>query len=305
MSSARELILEFGRELINARQYKNISVERIAEITKIDPRYLKAMEQGEWDLLPRPYMEAFLKAYADAVGMNVPKVMKKYREMVRQELVKPIVEEGEEEIEEAAEQPEEEPSHPIPPQRNLKIILGVGIALLVIIVLVLLLMPGGKRAEQTVPSEDTISTTEGREVPTGASEQPQAAEGGQVSESTDLTQVQKKVSTEVTVQAQATENCWLQATLDRGRIRDVLLAPEDTISLQSTHEIHLVVGNAGGLELVINDQPLGPLGPKDKPVTLVIGPEGIKSQRLGAWHVNYQGEIRPVIRHVAPEDSTF
>ena len=305
MSNARELILEFGRELINARQYKNISIEQIAEITKVDQRYLKAMEQGEWELLPRPYMEAFLKAYADAVGMNVPKVMKKYREMVRQELMKPITVEGEEEIEESAEQPEEEPSVPIPSQRSLKIILGVGLALLVIIVLVLVLMSGGKKSEQAVPSEDTISTTEGREVPTEASAQPQAAEGEQAGESADLTQVQKKVSTEFTVQARATENCWLQATLDRGRIRDVILAPKDTISLQSTHEIHLVVGNAGGLELVINDQLLGTLGPKDKPVTLVIGPEGIKSQRLGAWHLNYQGEIRPALRPVAPEDSTF
>jgi hypothetical protein len=63
--------------------------------------------------------------------------------------------------------------------------------------------------------------------------------------------------------------------------------------LQATREIHIVVGNAGGLELTLGGQPLGSLGPQEKPVTLVIGAEGIKSQRLGAWQTDYESEIEP------------
>jgi hypothetical protein len=73
--------------------------------------------------------------------------------------------------------------------------------------------------------------------------------------------------------------------MDKKKIQDVLLAVGDTIAWRAATEIELVVGNAGGLELEMDGQSLGLLGPEGKAVTVLITPEGIKSQRMGKVHL--------------------
>jgi hypothetical protein len=42
---------------------------------------------------------------------------------------------------------------------------------------------------------------------------------------------------------------------------------------------------------MIQGEMLDTLGPPDQPVTVVVGPDGIISQKLGAWQLNYENEI--------------
>jgi len=51
----------------------------IAEITKVNPTYLKCIEDEEWDDLPAlVYMRGFLTAYTRAVGLDTEKVLATY-----------------------------------------------------------------------------------------------------------------------------------------------------------------------------------------------------------------------------------
>lgn len=62
---------ELGETLRQAREDKNISLEELAASTKIQKRYLQAIENGHFDQLPgRFYARAFVKSYAEEVGLN-------------------------------------------------------------------------------------------------------------------------------------------------------------------------------------------------------------------------------------------
>src|SRR5690625_1763966 len=68
--------MEIGAILKEAREEKNISLDNLQESTKIQKRYLKAIEQGNFHILPGTfYARAFIKEYAEAVGLNAEELL--------------------------------------------------------------------------------------------------------------------------------------------------------------------------------------------------------------------------------------
>lgn len=62
---------ELGQVLQRAREEKGISLDDIQRITKIQRRYLEAIERGHFHVLPGHfYARAFIKSYAEAVGLD-------------------------------------------------------------------------------------------------------------------------------------------------------------------------------------------------------------------------------------------
>lgn len=60
-----------GDRLRQARLKKNINIDELQRMTKIQKRYLEAIEAGEFDRLPGDYyVRSFLRQYAAAVGEN-------------------------------------------------------------------------------------------------------------------------------------------------------------------------------------------------------------------------------------------
>lgn len=72
--------MEIGERLKEAREAKQLSLDRIQEITKIQKRYLVAIEEGNLNLLPgKFYARAFIKEYANAVGLNPDELLEEYK----------------------------------------------------------------------------------------------------------------------------------------------------------------------------------------------------------------------------------
>lgn len=64
-------MMEIGVRLKEAREEKNISLDSLQETTKIQKRYLEAIERGDFHILPgKFYARAFIKEYANAVGLD-------------------------------------------------------------------------------------------------------------------------------------------------------------------------------------------------------------------------------------------
>ncbi|WP_026689834.1 helix-turn-helix domain-containing protein [Alteribacter aurantiacus] len=62
---------ELGLRLKTAREERGLSLEELQIKTKIQKRYLLAIEEGAFDRLPGEfYVRAFVKNYADAVGLD-------------------------------------------------------------------------------------------------------------------------------------------------------------------------------------------------------------------------------------------
>ncbi|MBN8207511.1 helix-turn-helix domain-containing protein [Bacillus sp. NTK071] len=70
---------ELGQRLKEARNDKGLSIEEIQSITKIQKRYLHAIEEGNYELLPGNfYTRAFIKNYAEAVGLGGEELLEEY-----------------------------------------------------------------------------------------------------------------------------------------------------------------------------------------------------------------------------------
>ena len=59
---------QFYKELKELRVSKEISLEDLESKTKINIKYLKAIEEGDFNVLPAPYLRLFIRAYAVEIG---------------------------------------------------------------------------------------------------------------------------------------------------------------------------------------------------------------------------------------------
>ena len=66
--------------------------------------------------------------------------------------------------------------------------------------------------------------------------------------------------------------CWIRAIVDGGEPVERLLPPAETLELQVAEEASLRVGDAAALSILINDQPMKPLGADGQAVNLRITP---------------------------------
>ena len=68
-----------GQELKKAREEKELSLKEVADKTKIQSRYLEALENGDWERLPEEvYLRGFIKTYAQHLGLDAPALVEAY-----------------------------------------------------------------------------------------------------------------------------------------------------------------------------------------------------------------------------------
>ncbi|MFC6324244.1 helix-turn-helix domain-containing protein [Companilactobacillus baiquanensis] len=71
---------EIGQKLRNARIKKGYTIDDLQQVTKIQKRYLIAIEEGQFDHLPGDfYVRAFIKQYSDAVGISSDDLLEEYK----------------------------------------------------------------------------------------------------------------------------------------------------------------------------------------------------------------------------------
>jgi cytoskeletal protein RodZ len=71
---------EIGATLREARMRARVDVSEIEAKTKIRAKYLRALENEEWGLLPGPtFVKSFLRTYAQALGLDGRALVEEYR----------------------------------------------------------------------------------------------------------------------------------------------------------------------------------------------------------------------------------
>ena len=79
MSENEEKRPEVGKKLHDARVAKGYTLDDLQQATKIQKRYLIAIEDEKFDELPGDfYVRAFVKQYADTVGLDGEDLLKEY-----------------------------------------------------------------------------------------------------------------------------------------------------------------------------------------------------------------------------------
>jgi len=143
---------EIGATLREARMRARIDVSEIEAQTKIRAKYLRALENEEWGLLPGPtFVKSFLRTYAQALDLDGKALVEEYRrehERSSDAMLEPIVSTPQRNRNHnRGRQPAGGPSRGY--------MLAVGAIGTVILVLIVLLIAGGGGG----PSNHTTSTT--------------------------------------------------------------------------------------------------------------------------------------------------
>jgi hypothetical protein len=71
---------EIGRTLQEARMRAKIDISEVESGTKIRAKYLRAIENEEWGLLPGPtFVKSFLRTYAEYLGLDAKLLVEEYK----------------------------------------------------------------------------------------------------------------------------------------------------------------------------------------------------------------------------------
>jgi cytoskeleton protein RodZ len=77
------MIEDFGKYLRSEREMRGIPLEEIAESTKIQKRFLEALETNYYEVLPGEiFVRGFVHSYAKAIGADIEEILGKFDETV-------------------------------------------------------------------------------------------------------------------------------------------------------------------------------------------------------------------------------
>lgn len=81
---------DIGPTLREARIRRKIDLTEIEQQTKIRVRYLRALENEEWDVLPGPaYTRSFIRTYASSLGLDGERLADDYRRHEEAQIAEP------------------------------------------------------------------------------------------------------------------------------------------------------------------------------------------------------------------------
>lgn len=88
-------MIKAGQRLKETRLQKGLSIDQVSQGTKIRPKFITAIEKGEYDSLPSPaYAQGFVRNYAEFLGLSTNEVLALFRREFDEEKAYKVLPEG-------------------------------------------------------------------------------------------------------------------------------------------------------------------------------------------------------------------
>jgi len=291
---------ELANELKTAREKNSMTLAQVSNKSKIDIKFLEAMEQGDFAFLPELYVRAFVKNFAKTVGLDENKIFKKY-EAAKQGI--PYVEE-ETDYEEIVRGSSRTPKQEITPQavttdkplsqkdkvgkkrkasitfdavggsnatadtsaaakkRNM-IIGGSLLGMIVFFSLIYFLFID--KSEQIIvaekPIEDVIQQSQ------------RYIEDDQTTTSANLG---IGVTDSLLLTISSNDTSWIKVSVDEQAFDEFILLPGSQKAIKAKTNYNITLGNSGAIKLQLNNKPLTFAGKSKSVLSVLIDREGIK-----------------------------
>ena len=217
--------VSFGSWLRRQRELRQVTLREIADTTKISIRYLEALEDERFDVLPAPvFAKGFLREYARYVGLDADEVVNTY--LTAQSRAEP----GEEHAEARATRVRR-------PSLEWTSGLLLALAAAVILALVALLAYYAERSNEAPP----------RVPPTVARPQPQPEPPPE-----PVAAPSPVVEAPLVVTMDFAEDCWVEAKVDGQRRLSELHVQGESLTLEADELVVLTLGNARGVRIEVN-----------------------------------------------------
>ena len=250
--------LSFGRYLQAIRLEKKISLEQVSQQTRIGLRSLLLIEEENHEHLPAEvYVKGFLRSYAKAIGADGDEVIRRYKSC--QEVVQKSTESE---------------------SSNMVIARGIWWKMLILLVLLVAIIGSSLFAVlyfRQAPEADKLSEQKTAVEEQQAVEAQQNVEEQQAvatqSEPQDLESDAEPVQTVADrwlLHVTAVEETWLKVIMDEKGATEHLLRSGDQLELEAVTGFNLLIGNAGGIKLTLNDKPVSIPGKSGDVVTIEL-----------------------------------
>jgi cytoskeletal protein RodZ len=241
--------VSFGTWLRRQRELREISLREIADVTKISIRYLEALEQDRFDVLPAPvFAKGFLKEYARYVGLDPHEVVNSYL-TTQKEL-----------------EPEDEEGLNVGREKRAGRRTSVGFLGLVVVALLLLVAALAYFAELR-RSESRADPPPMAAPPRQAMPTPQTLVDGEPADEVPLL-----------VTIDFSEDCWVEAVIDGERQISELHVPGESMRIEAAETVILTLGNFEAVRVEVNGRPFPVSGrPGEVLRNLVIDVNGVEA----------------------------
>lgn len=255
----------FGAELRKQREQKQLTLEHISEATRINVKFLRAIEDGKFSTLPQAYIRAFIRAYARMIDANPEEVIHRYDETNQeiQVVAEQWVMRGKQEAVAPAEKitPDDIKS-PRLPQREVLLLAAVAAVVFIIVYFTTSgLKPGEEKTVTEVPFDKVVQESEAAVV------KPETAV-------TRARPVSGTTTDSLRLEISTSDSVWMTIVIDDVRKGEYLFPPDRKRTWVGKDQFLISMGNAGNATFRLDGKDLGVLGRKGSIIRDVLITEG-------------------------------
>ena len=223
-----------GQELKRERELRGISLKEIADSTKINLRFLRALEEDRFDMLPEKFFtRGIIRTYANYLGLDEQSVLNTYLES--------------QQIHKNQETPDEDKKSgmtemPDSPPKEKRISLLFALMVLIILALIVIMYFAFRKEDSPppAPSQTQAVPNQTQEIP--ITELPSPREEPEFK--------QEGLNIEIMVH----QETWLEIFVDQEMVDSGVKMPGDQLQFRALREFLFHIGNAGGITFTINGQ---------------------------------------------------
>ena len=274
---------KLSEELKAARIRAGISIQQLANKTRIDIKFLEYIEDGNFSFLPELYVKAFLREYVKFVGLDEKLIFKKYEayklgkeydEIPQETLIDKIKELKENRFEKEKENPYSKPAtfYVSPPaaknnplnaflmdKKNILLVSAVAGILVLFLAVYFLFINKSTDIVIEKPYSEVVNESKERYIENEPNKPP--ADQSVKSDSLQLL-------------ITANDSCWVKALIDNSKEEEFKLYYHNRKLLSAASNFKITFGNSYKVQLLLNDKPLS-FDAKTKVTNVYIDGKGL------------------------------
>ncbi len=256
----------FGASFKKGREARGLSLAQIADETRISTRFLGAIESENFHLLPGGiFNRGFIRAYAERVGLDPETALREYEQLMN-------VQESEQQFVST--------NAPAPARKGERKFypVAIGVLALAVIIFYIVTRETGKPVPAAVPvaEQPAVAVTEQVDS-TPLTSSVSAPLTSSVSAAPEPVPPPAQASA-ITLDIEATDKTWIKVKADGTTVSPgEVLERGMTRHFNADNSLNLIVGNAGGLNLKLNDQAMKAIGKAGQVREIVVTPENLNT----------------------------
>ena len=302
---SNEHLNSLANELKTAREKSKITIDQIFIKTRIDKKYLSAIENGNFSIMPEVYIRAFVKEFAKSVGLDPEETINKFdaaksgKAYVDTESDPDQKEElptersfGAEEKAPQLENVNNTSENPGISNKSIYYLVGaVSLLLTIFIIYKVFLAEDDKTIITEKPFEEIV---ENRDIVDSETNDVDVPSNDQMESSDPTPNIQTKIENqkvdaefvqqpltdgELTLSIIAEDDSWMRVVSDDSNNIEFIIQKGMTKVFNAKNKFYLHIGNSGGIKLYLNNEDIQFRGSPGKVRKVFITEEGIEYLR--------------------------